>query len=89
MFFYLSFSVRAAAYLLVTIAVTFAAAHGLEALRSREREELDQRREERSEIKKRGKRRRRLVLGAALTLNFATLALFKYLDSWLGRANSL
>lgn len=88
-FFYLSFSVRAAAYLLVTIAVTFAAAHGLEALRSREREELDQRREERSEIKKRGKRRRRLVLGAALTLNFATLALFKYLDSWLGTANRL
>lgn len=88
-FFYLFFSVQAAAYLLVTIAVTFAAAHGLEALRSREREELDQRREERSEIKKRGKRRRRLVLGAALTLNFATLALFKYLDSWLGTANRL
>lgn len=88
-FFYLSFSVQAAIYLLITIAVTFAAAHGLGALYRRERAELEARREERSAVKKRGKHRRRVVLGCALALNFATLALFKYLDAWLGTASRL
>ena len=88
-FFYLAYSVRAGAYLLATITLTFAAARGMEVLRRREREELDKWPEDRSAVKKRGKRRRRMVLAGALVLNFATLALFKYLDSWLGTANRL
>lgn len=88
-FFYLSYSPPAAVYLLFTILATYAAGRGLGALHRRERAELDAGAEDRSAVKKRGRRRRRLLLGSALTLNFATLALFKYLNAWLGTANRL
>lgn len=88
-FFYLSYSPPAAVYLLFTVLATYAAGRGLGALHRRERAELDAGAEDRSAVKKRGKRRRRLLLGGALTLNFATLALFKYLNAWLGTANRL
>ncbi len=88
-FFYLSYSPAAAVYLLLTVAVTYAAAHILDTLRRQERAALEEHRDDRSLIKKRGKRRRRIVLGAALVVNFATLALFKYLDAWLGTASRL
>lgn len=84
--FYLAYSLRAAAYLLVTILITFAASHALAALHQRERARLDAG-EDRSAVKNQSKHQRRLVLGGALAVNFATLALFKYLDSWLGTAN--
>ena len=65
----------AACCLLFTILLTYGAAQALAALHRRERAELDIERVDRSGIKKHGKRRRRLVLTAALVLNFATLAL--------------
>ena len=86
--FYLAYSLRAACCLLFTILFTYGAAQLLAALHRRERAELDIEREDRAGVKKRGKRRRRLVLTAALVLNFATLALFKYLDSWMGTAGA-
>ena len=88
-YFYLAYSLRAACCLLFTILLTYGAAQALAALHRRERAELDIEREDRAGVKKRGKRRRRLVLTAALVLNFATLALFKYLNAWMGTAGVL
>ena len=88
-YFYLAYSLRAACCLLFTILLTYGAAQALAALHRRERAELDIERVDRSGIKKHGKRRRRLVLTAALVLNFATLALFKYLNAWMGTAGVL
>lgn len=88
-FFYLAYSLRAACCLLFTTLLTYGGARALSALHRRERSELDIERSDRASVKKRGKHRRRLVLAAVLTVNFATLALFKYLNSWLGTAGAL
>lgn len=88
-FFYLSYSVRAALYLLVTILATYGAARYLGALHLREKDALSAEGVDRRSVKQRFKHRRRRVLAAILVLNFATLALFKYLDAWLGSLNSL
>ena len=86
-FFYLSYSVKAAVYLLFTVTVTYAAAvwmgemHRAEAARAQG--------DDKATVKRRWLKRRRLVLSGVLLLNFATLAVFKYLDSWLGTANGV
>ena len=82
--FYLAYSVRAALYLLFTIAATYAAGLLLGRLHRWERTELARPGADRPAVKRLGKRRRRLVLTAILLLNFATLALFKYWNAWLG-----
>lgn len=83
-FFYLSYSVTAAAYLLCTIVLTYAAARWLERLHREEAAALAAEGVDRKAVKQQGKARRRRLLAGALVLNFATLALFKYLNSWLG-----
>ncbi len=87
--FYLSASVKAGAYLLLTIAVTYAAARVLGALLERERAALAVPGAPAAQLRRRGLRRRRLVLAGALVLNFGTLAVLKYLDSWLASAQRL
>lgn len=86
-FFYLSYSVKAAVYLLFTIAATYGAAMGLGAMHRAERTGTQG--AGTAAVRRIWLRRRRLLLAGVLALNFATLALFKYLDSWLGTANSV
>lgn len=88
-FFYLSYSVRAGAYLLFTIVLTYASSRILGRLWRSERASLSSAGEKKGEVKRRGQRRRRLVLALSLVLNFGTLALLKYLNSWLGLADSM
>ena len=88
-FFYLSYSVKAAIYLLFTIAVTYGAAMGLGAMHRTERAAAGIQGADTAAVRRIWLRRRRLVLAGVLVLNFATLALFKYLDSWLWTANSV
>ena len=88
-FFYLSYSVKAAVYLLFTIAVTYGAAMGLGAMHGSERTAAGAQGADTAAVRRIWLRRRRLVLAGVLVLNFATLALFKYLDSWLGTVNSI
>lgn len=88
-FFYLCYSLKAAIYLLFTVAATYGAALGLGALRRGERAEAEREGADKTAVRRVWLRRRRLALAAILVLNFATLALFKYLDSWLGTANSV
>lgn len=87
--FYLAYSVRAAFYLLFTVAATYCAGLVLGRLHQWERTRLAQAGADRPAIKRQGKRRRRLVLAAILLLNFATLALFKYWNAWLGSLSRL
>lgn len=82
-YFYLACGLRAAVYLLFTILATYGAALWLGRLHRAERAALNAPGADKTAVRRRGKSRRRRVLGAALTLNFATLALFKYADSWL------
>ena len=88
-FFYLSYSVKAALYLLLTIAATYGTAMGLGTMHRMERAAAEAEGADIAAVKRLWLRRRRLLLTGILVLNFATLALFKYLDSWLGTANSL
>lgn len=88
-YFYLAYSVQAAAYLLATILLAYGSALLLGALHRREKAALSAEGADRKAVKRRGKRQRRLVLGGVLVLNFATLAWFKYLDSWLQDLNGL
>lgn len=88
-FFYLSYSLKAAIYLLFTIAATYSAAVGLGAMRRMEREAAETAGADAAAVRQVWLKRRRLVLSGILVLNFVTLALFKYLDSWLGTANSI
>lgn len=81
--FYLAYSVRAAGYLLVTILTTYGAALWMGRLHRDEGERLARPGADKAAVRRQGKRRRRGVLSAILVLNFATLALFKYCDSWL------
>ena len=88
-FFYLSYSVKAAAYLLFTVAATYGAAIGLDAMHRAERRAAQAQGADRAAVRRLWLKRRRLLLAGVLALNFATLALFKYLNDWLGTANSL
>lgn len=88
-YFYLAYSLQAACYLLLTILFTYGAGRFLNTLHRREREELNAGPEDRAAVKQRWKHRRRVVLGAALAVNFAALVLFKYLNSWMGSAGAL
>ena len=87
-FFYLSYSVKAAIYLLGTILITYGAAMGLGAMHRAERA-AETEGTDTAALRRLWLRRRRLVLAGVLVLNFATLALFKYLDSWLGTVGSI
>ena len=82
-YFYLAYSVQAAGYLLVTIVTTYGAALWMGRMHRDERARAAQPDADKAAVRKEGKRRRRCVLAAILVLNFATLALFKYADSWL------
>ncbi len=84
LYFYCTYSLQAASYLLLTILFTYGAARFLTVLHQRERTELNSKTKNPTVTRHRWKHRRRILLGSALTLNFASLALFKYLDSWLG-----
>ena len=88
-FFYLSYSVKAALYLLSTIAATYGAAMALGAMRRAEQAAAEAEGADIAAVRKLWQKRRRLALAGILTLNFATLALFKYLDNWLGTVNSI
>ena len=88
-FFYLSYSVKAATYLLLTIAVTYGAAIGLGAMRRAEETAAEAEGADTAALRRLWLKRRRRLLAGVLTLNFATLALFKYLDSWLGTLGSI
>lgn len=88
-FFYLSYSLKAAVYLLVTIAATYGAAVGLGAMHRAEQAAAETEGADTAALRRLWLKRRRLALSGILVLNFATLALFKYLDSWLGTANSI
>lgn len=88
-FFYLSYSLKAAIYLLFTIIATYGAAMALGAMHRMERTEAAIKGTDAAAVKRLWLKRRRLVLAGILVLNFATLAVFKYLDSWLGTANSI
>ena len=85
-FFYLSYSVKAACYLLFTVAATYAAALWLAAMHRGERTEAARDGADAAALRRRWRRNRSRVLAGVLLLNFATLAVFKYLDSWLGTA---
>lgn len=88
-FFYVSYSARAAVYLLATIVLTFFAALVLERLNERgKKRQSEAPREERQLVKKRYQSKRRLLLGSVLTLNFLTLAVFKYFDAWFASFNA-
>ena len=88
-YFYLAYSVHASFYLFITILGTYGSALLLGALHLREKEALAAEGADRRAVKQRGKRQRRGVLAGILVLNFSTLALFKYLDAWLGELNGL
>lgn len=88
-YFYLAYSVRAAVYLSVTILTTYGAALWMGRLHQGERERLARPDADKAAVRRQGKRKRRWVLAAILTLNFATLALFKYCDSWLADLSRL
>lgn len=83
-YFYCAYSVKAACFLLLTILFTYGAARLLSMLHGREQLALRGGAADRAAVKQRWKHYRRIVLGAALAVNFASLAVFKYLDSWLG-----
>jgi len=88
-YFYLASSVKAAFYLLVTIGATYGASRWLEALHRLEKRKLSLDGVDRSAVKKQGKRSRRIVLSLSLGFNFLTLAVFKYLGSWLTGCSAL
>lgn len=88
-FFYLSYSLKAAIYLLFTVAATYGAALGLGSMRRMERAAAKTEGVDAASVRRVWLKRRRLALAGILALNFTTLALFKYLDSWLGTANSI
>ncbi|MGM9614793.1 MAG: MBOAT family O-acyltransferase [Oscillospiraceae bacterium] len=88
-YFYLAYSVRAALCLLATIVTTYAGGLLLGEIHRREKEALAEENVNRRTIRQRAKHRRRMILGGILILNFSTLALFKYLDAWLGDLNGL
>lgn len=87
--FYLSYSVRAAAYLLMTIVFTYSFARVLGRQVRAEREALAAPGADAASIRRSGLRRRRRVLSAALILNFGVLAAVKYLDGWLAAAGNI
>ena len=89
-FFYLSYSPRAAVYLCVTILLTYAAARRLSTLNAAQKAALAEvERPQKAAVKKQWVRRKRKVLGAVLVINFLTLAVFKYFDSWFHTWNLL
>lgn len=88
-YFYLAYSVRAAVYLSATILSTYGAALWLGRLHRDERERLSRPDADKAAVRRKGRRKRRQVLAGILTLNFATLALFKYCDSWLADLSRL
>lgn len=87
--FYLSHSRQAACFLLLTILFTYAAGRALAAAHRMERAELEGTSADRAGVRQRWKHRRRLLLGAALAVNFSSLVLFKYLNDWLRSAGIL
>lgn len=88
--FYTLSSFPALFYLLLTIAFTYGAARLLEHVAGRQKAQLSALpKEERPVLRKKLTRQKKRLLAAILVLHFATLALFKYLNSWLGTANSL
>ena len=88
-FFYLAYSVPAAAYLLLTVASTYLFARLLQRLHSKEKSALGQEGVDRKQCKRRFKGKKRRLLTLALLLNFAALALFKYVNVWLQDLNGL
>ena len=88
-FFYLAYSFRAAVYLLVTVLATYSFALLLQRLHGREKAALQQQGVDRKQCKRRYRRKKRGLLTAALLVNFASLALFKYVNVWLEDVNGL
>ena len=88
--FYLAYSVRAFAYLAVTVLLTYGASLWLGSLNRRQKQALASLpRAEQQGAKRAYIRRKRRILAIALVCNFATLALFKYLDSWFGNIHAV
>ena len=82
-YFYLSYSPRAAVYLGVTILLTYAAARRLSSMNAAQKGALAEvERPQKAAVKKQWVGKKRKVLGAVLIVNFLTLAVFKYFDSW-------
>ncbi len=87
--FYLSFSPAAGLCLLFTACFTFGSALLLGRLHRLEKSALDGGDADRKAVKACFRTRRKRLLAALLTVNFATLAVFKYLDPWLAELNDL
>ena len=88
-FFYLAYSFQAAIYLLVTILATYFFARSLQGLHEKEKKALHQKEIDRKQCKRQYRRKKRCLLTVALVINFASLALFKYVDVWLEDVNGL
>lgn len=82
-YFYISYSLQAAGYLLVTICMTYGCGLLLGRSHRKEKEMLSAVEADRKSVKQRFRHTRRILLAIVLTANFSTLALFKYLDAWL------
>ncbi|NLD86665.1 MAG: MBOAT family protein, partial [Clostridiales bacterium] len=88
-FFYLMSSLRSFAFLLGTIILTYLGGIILDSMNLREKDDLARlAKEEKTAAKKAWQRKKRIILSSALAINFLTLAVFKYLDSWFAAANS-
>lgn len=81
--FYLAYSVRAAVYLLITICITYGCGVLLGQSHRDEKTALAEETADKKTVKQAYKHKRRVLLTSVLVLNFATLAFFKYLNSWL------
>lgn len=88
-FFYLAYSLEAAVYLLLTVAATYLFAQLLQRLHEKEAAALQQEGTDRKKCRRSYKQKRRWLLTAALLVNFASLALFKYVNVWLEDVNGL
>ena len=89
-FFYLSYSLRASVYLGITILLTYGAARWLQRMNLLQQAALEGlARAQKAEEKKRWVGRKRRILAAALVVNFLTLAVFKYFDSWFESWNRI
>lgn len=86
--FYLSYSVAAALYLLITVLLTFGFSLRLDQMnRTFERATEGLTRQEKREEKKKASKRKKRVLALALILNFAALAVLKYSGFFVSNVN--
>ncbi len=86
--FYLASGVETAAYLAVTIAVTFFAAIAIEKVKTPVLN-ADASKEEKAAARKKASKRAKLIAALCLIFNFATLALFKYLGFFFENINAV